>query len=458
MANRRDLLFLVAILTAIHGALLGYDYLHPEAFLMGDRSGTRMTLVKNFATAVLDNKEIIQTLSTQGIIGDYFIHALAYMAGGRIGILVLQIAASVFSVCAVFLLALSLTESRKVAWISAIVYATLPHSLAFPHLLVTETFANSFLIFSVYALIKSANERDASPRHLEVAGIWIALSMLVRPIVIFLPLFVGLALAVSGAYSRKVIATHYLSAAYIPLLAWMGFMAITTDHFTTGSSGSTLGYNLYLRVERMHMGAPDEMPAPALLDRSQKKISPTEYVGYIIDDPGQYINLLKFDIANLLLNSGVNKLLGYYLGVYDPGSERGRHWRTIVDQRGFIQGLLGVLQGSSIFILSTIVFTLYWIVLLIGAVLGFRHYLVSDLTGKAEKLILILVPVYILATTLIIVSGPRSGHRSSFEFILCLMFAIYISRHGFPPSLQSNKATISRLKQSWTPTVPPVSG
>ena len=155
MANRRDLLFLVAILTAIHGALLGYDYLHPDAFLMGDRSGTRMGLVKNFATAVLDNKEIIQTLSTQGIIGDYFIHALAYMAGGRIGILVLQIAASVFSVCAVFLLALSLTESRKVAWISAIVYATLPHSLAFPHLLVTETFANSFLIFSVYALIKA---------------------------------------------------------------------------------------------------------------------------------------------------------------------------------------------------------------------------------------------------------------------------------------------------------------
>ena len=432
MANRRDLLFLVAILTAIHGALLGYDYLHPDAFLMGDRSGTRMGLVKNFATAVLDNKEIIQTLSTQGIIGDYFIHALAYMAGGRIGILVLQIAASVFSVCAVFLLALSLTESRKVAWISAIVYATLPHSLAFPHLLVTETFANSFLIFSVYALIKAVNNRDSSPRHLVVAGIWMALSMLVRPIVILLPLFVGLALAVSGAYSRKVIATHYLSPAYLPLLAWMGFMAVTTDHFTTGTSGSTLGYNLYLRVERMHMGASDGMPEPALLDRSPKKISPIEYGGYVIDHPRQYSNLLKFDIANLVLNSGVNKLLGYYLGVYDPGSERGRHWRNLIDQHGFIHGVLDVLQGSSIFILSTIVFTLYWIILLVGAVLGFHYYLASDLRGKAEKLILILVPVYILAITLIIVSGPRSGHRSSFEFILCLMFAIYVCKRKPP--------------------------
>jgi hypothetical protein len=423
--TRRDLKLLVAMLVFIHSILLAFDFFHPEAFLRGDRAGIRAQMVERFYSALVSGNGIVDAASSLGIIGDYFLHSIAFLVGGKFGILILQIAASILAVCILYLTAFTLTNSRRVAWLAAITYATLPHTLAFPHMLVTETFANTFVILSVYELVKFSQNEAPSARHLMLSGLWVAVSMLIRPIVVLFPVFVGLAIVICRVDVRFTVIFRYLSVAYLPLLLWMSFLLVSTGSFTTGSSGSTLGLNLYLKVERMQASAPEDTLGTALLEQSDKRVSLMEFMDYVTSNPVRYINLLKFDVSNLILNSGVNKLLGYYLELYDVGKEKGSRWLKIIDQHGFIKGIVDVLGQSPAFIISTLIFTAYWAMLLLGAGMGFTLFVRDSSQPILAKLVLVGLPLYVTFFTVALVSGPRSGHRSSFDFIICLMFSIY---------------------------------
>lgn len=417
------LLPILPFFAAVHFGLMIYDWYQPEVFLNADRADYRFRTIIGF----VNSTDVIQYLSTHGLIGDYIFQAVAFIIGGKFSVIVTQVLLNIVSIVFVYRISFLLTESRLTSQLSVFVYFFLPHTLAYPHLLASESLSNPLTIISIYYLVLHFSTQRASDTSIVLSGLFIAISMLIRPIVLFFPIFVYCVLKLFEKNGKPATRFKYLSAAYLPVILWMTFMLVTTGAFSLGSSGSTLGLNLYQKVERMQQALPKPQDNGFLDDLDAKSLSVSEYAGFIADHPKLAVNLLKYDISNLLINSGSNKLFSYYLEIYAADKRQSSAWRKTIDKRGLISGILEVVSESGTYVIFTIISTAVWVTIFFGSVLGAIIFWKTRSQMLAEKLIVLGYPLYVITFTLALVSYPRSGHRSSFDFIVAIMFSYLVT-------------------------------
>ena len=191
------------------------------------------------------------------------------------------------------------------------------------------------------------------------------------------------------------------------------------------------------------MEAAYQEPSPEaelLLQREQnerKSLGATEHLSYVFANPNRFLNLLKWDTANLLANSGINKLLGYYLGIFDLDGVSGI-FRRIIDKRGMLAGIAELRRSMPTLFYVTLVFSVLWVIVVVSALAGAVSLIFDRATPLSLRLVVVAYPLYIVGFTVLVVSEPRSGHRSSMEFLIALFCASAIR------SLAQRWALISR--------------
>lgn len=414
--------YLIFLFIALHSCLLIYDWYHPEVFLNADRADYRFRTI----IGIVSSPELINFLSTHGILGDYVFQAIAYSIGGRMGVIVTQLVLSLTSIVFVYRIAFLLSSSRFTSQLSTIVYFFLPHTLAYPHLLASESLSNPLTIISIYYLLRYLSNQGSAPKDIILSAIFISIAMLIRPIALLFPIFVIFLLLLCKKFDSPQTIFKYFGVAYAPVILWMTFMLATTGNFSLGNSGSTLGLNLFQKAERMQQSAKSTQRVSSEFVDS-KSLSVGDYTRYVASNPMLATNLLKYDLANLLVNSGANKLFSYYLNIYEAEKAQSRAWRKIIDKDGILAGIANIVRQSDAYVRFTIISTAIWVTILFGALFGAFVFWNSSAQSLAEKLIIIFYPLYVIFFTLALVSYPRSGHRSSFEFIVSILFSFLIA-------------------------------
>jgi len=433
----------IIVLALLHVPLLIFDMCHLNDFA-GDRSNARLARIHGFINSINDsNESVLQYLATNGLVGDYIFQAIPMVLGGKPLLIFVQIILFFISLVFLHKLALKVSGSNKISFITVVVYGLLPHSLAHPHLLITEAFFNPFIIISFYYLISYLKNPEHKPKNIIVSAIFLGLTAIIRPVTILYPLFVVIVMIFSREKVDKKKSVIYLLTSFAPLLLWTFFVVSSTGEWSLGAKKATLGYNLYHRVQRMKAGTNIENKESSIINSppvllSEQSISFIEYLTFVVHNPQYFLRVFKSDTVNLLFNSGVNKLFGYYLQVYDPKNSIGKNWRDI-ERKNLVETFKKLLsfQENSTYIIINIIFSIVWTLILLGCIAGFVIFWKDYSPPISIKLHLTVFPLYITCVTIFFVINFRSGHRSPFEFILCMMFAYFCVK-----GLENNKKTI----------------
>jgi hypothetical protein len=138
----RSVLIVVLLYFAFQMTLcLTYDRGNPDAFLRGDRSMYRIGQVHNVLTA-RSTSEMLGRVIRSGLPGDYLWHAVVFylvqdLPAPRLWVITIQILLATMSVFLVGHLAISLGLPSHASFLASALYATTPHCLVFPHMLLS---------------------------------------------------------------------------------------------------------------------------------------------------------------------------------------------------------------------------------------------------------------------------------------------------------------------------------
>ena len=142
---------LITYTAIIHAGLFAYDIFHPDVFLNADRADQRLEIINLLIAWATSGADLSPLLSEPGIIGDYIVQTVLYGVVGQYGVIVFQVALLLVSVAALFQLALLVCRSRVIASITVLLYIHLPHTLVFPHQLISEAIFNPLIILSSFS-------------------------------------------------------------------------------------------------------------------------------------------------------------------------------------------------------------------------------------------------------------------------------------------------------------------
>lgn len=432
--ERNVLTKLILYTTVLHSLFLAYDIYHPNVFLHADRALSRYAN----ATALLLQDDIVSFLSKHGIIGDYVFHALLYDVVGQYGVIFVQVLLLIFSVVALFKLVLLMTQSVSVAVLTVLIYVHLPHTLVFPHQLMSEALSNPLVIISFYYL----GEYLLRSRRLEkilTSAIFLGIATLVRPISMLWPfVVVGVVLVVRF---RKNPLEHwfaYLCVATLPLFLWMVFMWQATGSFSIGTSHH-LQRQLNERVERMISTFPNSERHYLTKHYMKNKqgiydeLTIKEYFAFVVDHPSAYVKHLARDAVVFIAKPGINRLLLDYFGASAEARREiqnpKRGWRAYWERYGLMRTLSIFLEKYPTIVLPVIVASFVFILFVLLTLTG-----VWTVAKKWKELasperlcycILLLFPVYLLFSYQV-VGAIQSRYRSPSEFILAMFVAIAV--------------------------------
>lgn len=434
---------LLAVL-ALHLLMGLYDAAHPEVWLNADRAVTRWQDVQAFIAA-WDAGGVLHFLAVSGNPGDYLIHVVLYLIGGKGAVIAGQVALALASGLAVFRIGRLLGLSARGSEVATAVYLLLPHSLVFPHQLSTEAWHTPLVVIATWSLIAVLERPDARGLGL-ASGLLHGLAILVRPVTLLLPLLL-LALGgrqLQGRRGRR-LAALYLAGAFLPVLAWFAFVASQGGGFGFGPSSRDLGHNLYARVLRISHTLPEaeaEKVQRTYLNGPVRKVLPLgDYVDFAAAYPAAVLKHSARDTAMFVVKSGLERIPIDYLEVNRESraelQDDRSGWRFVMETQGVGQAL-GYLWRSQGPVLATslvgaVLMLLLFGLALLGGVIGLKG--VNGLgpaarqQGLAELALsrltagmLVAVVLYILLLSQA-VDAVQSRHRAPAEFALVLLAA-----------------------------------
>lgn len=371
-------------LAALHAAMLVYDLAHPERFLRADRALERMGAIEKAAQ-----------YTSHGIVGDWLPQAILWHSGGQYFVIAVQIILALASVLWVRDIGLRIGLSGPRAAAAAGVYALLPHTLVFPHQLASEAIFMPLVVLGF--------RLGTSPG----GGLALGLAALVRPVTLLWPLLQ--AMLGKASFWR---CAGFVTLALAPLVAWVGVVHHKTGEYSMGRSGHDLGSNLYYRMQRM---APDAAPQKP---EGERRASVLEYLRFVAAHPARAAAHSARDLLALTLKSGIERVTLDYLdlfpqareGLQDPAAG----WRASVESRGAIATFVDLLKAQPGLVLSSLVASALFVILLALAVCGAWRL------GNPNGLVLGAFVLYIAATAQG-VDAAQSRHRAPAEFALCLL-------------------------------------
>jgi 4-amino-4-deoxy-L-arabinose transferase-like glycosyltransferase len=436
-----SLLILSAI---VHGGLLVYDLGHPDSLLHVDHGARRLKFMQGLLASAESGSELVDFATSHWIIGDYGLQAAIYGLVGQYGLIIFQIGLTLLSIACLYKLALLVSDSTGTALFAATVYAFLPHTLVYPHLLGSEAIFVPLVVFSFYFMSVYLLEQ---PRlsHLLLSGLMIGLATLARPVTLLWPVassLVALLTFRSQLPFRRWFG--YLAVASLPLLLWMLLMLSETGEFSMGKGSASLGSNFYTTVEFVSETLP-----PADRARIQEtyltygardggeKMGFVQYLRFVGEYPLGYAEHQGRAAMMFFAKSGVNKVTKSYLQLFPEALaeidaiETRKSWRQRLEQDGPLDTFRFYYQRYSILVLVAAVagalFALVMAVAVYGTVLlAFKYFRgEGSANRRCMEAFLCLFPWYILLASM---SSQRlqSRHRAPAEFAICLLFSIGI--------------------------------
>jgi 4-amino-4-deoxy-L-arabinose transferase-like glycosyltransferase len=449
---------------AIHYGFFLYD-LHTNfaPFLRADRALQRTNAIASLLDAGTW-REIHHALITNNlIIGEYIVQAALYHVGGAFAIVVSQIVLQLFAVLAVFRIALLTLNSSGVSFAAALVYASLPHSLVFPHQLYSEAIAVPVMVIG-YWLFFEYRVGGKSLGYLLSAGAMLGLSACARPQLLLLPV-VLMSFAMRNRSRRATGgAMSFVSLGLLPVVLWVTLVSSGTRRLSLGNAESSLGYNLYLRVLRISRSAPP-FEGATITDRyllgsvgsacaaelrnyfenprgiwgpgSACTLSLPKYISFVVHYPGANFRQFLRDIFTLATKSGMSKLTIDYF----DRSSRDRiavqsfryGWRTIWESKGLVAAIRSVAAVSPVIVIAELAGAVGFSALFIGFVLGLigaaRKAFDNGTPGEPRVglMVLGLHALYGLATPLLS-DAAQSRVRNPAEFAMCIIAALGAAR------------------------------
>lgn len=421
--------FLIAAAFAVLHLVLALvvDRADADLFIRADRAGERLNTVLEFlaASSWIDAKAF---LATHGIIGDYAVHAALYGVGGRIGVVIVQVALTLASGLCVYRIGTLLGLTARTSAIAMGVYLCLPHTIVFPHQLATEALHIPLVVISTWLLIETLYRPRLAP--LLVSALCLGLATLIRPIMLLWPFVTALALVLT---TRPRAAMAYVGAALLPVLAWMTFIGVQTGEFGLGKSGHSMERNLYDRVGRITDTLPPAARVEAraaYLENENRELGATDYLRFWIDYPAASFKHLARDAMAFFGKSGIERVTLDYLALgsdtqqlQDPD----RGWRRQLEERGAIETARSLSQTLGTVFFVSIIGAGLMLCLIALAIAGSLHFVkrwraLRDPRVAAGLLLASLV-VYIFWFSQVI-NAMQSRHRAPAEFAIVLLAAI----------------------------------
>jgi len=435
------LMSLVLYAVAVHASLLVYDLFHPDVFLNADRAVQRFHIIDVLLPKVRSINDLVTFVSEHGIVGDYFFHAVLYAIVGQYGVITAQLLLLLISLAALFHLVLLITRSRLTSAIAVLLYVHLPHTLVFPHQLVSEAVFNPLIIVSFYYLARYIFEHTRV-HYAMASALMLGLATIVRPVSALWSLIAAsMMLATDNPAQRAPRWASYVLVSLLPLALWMFFIFATTGTFSMGSSKYDIAHNLYSRVERMISTLPadqhTDLKRHYLENTEGKKVlSVSQYLRFAIDHPYAYITHFGRDALVFGVKSGVNRIvLDYFDSLRNARGDLQhwtRGWRRTWEEEGAFNTLTTVAQKYPFILLITVTGSVLWMGFLFLALLGALHTVrrfdTIPLGERTFHILLMLFPVYLFFASHA-VNAMQSRHRAPAEFALCIFVALAI--HGW---------------------------
>lgn len=431
----RWLRFILVYVAALHGVMFVNDIVHSDPFLTGDRIRDRFEAVTGFARSIGNVEDLVTFLTTHGIVGDYIFHALLYLVGGRFSVIIVQVALLIVAVGYLYKTCLLLTGSHGFSAATALVYVHLPHTLVFPHQLLTEALANPLLIISFYYVV-SYLRRPPNYRALLIAAAILGIAVLIRPVLELWPLIIAVAIVLVRR-SRSDIAPvlMYTAIGLAPLLAWMTFMAAITGEFSMGKSTHTLSANFGITTRQI-MGLLPQSERREIEERyfdgkpPGRYVSASDYVSFAIGNPNLFAPVIGRNFVVFGAVSGINRVTLDYFRIDVEARQSLRHskdnWRGVWAREGTIDAVIYfyykypllmviTLAGAAVFI-PFMLLSIYGAARVIGGLFAHR----GKLEERLAWLLILALPAYILMTAQAVSHGG-SRLRSPAEFAIAVL-------------------------------------
>lgn len=161
-----------------------------------------------------------------------FIAAVHALGGGATAVIVVELVLSVATVGLTYALAAALLD-RRVAAAAAFLLAVDPISIAMGSNLTTETLFASLVVPAALAWTLALQRRDWRPAAL--SGLLVGVSVLVRPISVYLPVVLALLTVLVLRRRGAAVAVALLLAAAVPIGAWIARNDATTGVATVST-------------------------------------------------------------------------------------------------------------------------------------------------------------------------------------------------------------------------------
>ena len=349
------------------------------------------------------------------------------------------------SIACLYKLSLLVSSSEGTALLAATVYAFLPHTLVYPHLLGSEAIFVPLVVFSFYFMARYLLEQPWLS-HLLLSGLMIGLATLARPVTVLWPVassVVALLTFRSQLPFKRWFG--YLVVASLPLLLWMLLMLSETGEFSMGQGSASLGSNFYTTVEFV-----SETLSPADRIRIKEKyltygardggerMGFGQYLRFMSEYPLDYAAHQGRAVMMFVAKSGVNKVTKSYLQLFPEALaeiddiETRKSWRQRLEQDGLLDTFQFYYQRYSILVVAAAVAGALFAVVMAVAVYGTVLLAIKYFRGEGSvsrrcmEAFICIFPWYILLASM---SSQRlqSRHRAPAEFAICLLFSIGIS-------------------------------
>lgn len=435
----RAVYWVLAYAACLHLALFAYDWIRADTFLRADRANERLAVIQSFMAAWPNGSDLLELLRTNGIVGDYLFHLLVYAVGGQYGVISFQVALMLYSLFALYRLALMLTASPRLALVATLLYLHLPHTLVLPHQLTTEALFIPAIVISTYFtaryMLDSRHFRD-----LALSGLLLGIAALVRPIAILWPIIVaGACIIIAREHVSARHITGFIAIALLPIGVWVLTNFALSGQPTLGASRHDLGHNLYGRVSRIAASLPtpeaNQIRQSYLASSEDRSLGLASYLRFISEYPAGYSGQLLRDAGVFALKSGMERVVIDYVeapgDVRDTLQEEGGGWRSRLERTGPVGLLRWLIKEHPTILIPSAIGAACFAALWLGAMYGIFR-LVSQWRRlrrpvRSVWVIVALFPVYLFMVSQV-VDAMQSRHRAPAEFAICLFAAMALQR------------------------------
>jgi hypothetical protein len=395
-----------------------FDRTNPRTFeVVGDRSDTRLNQI-NTLLAQETPARFFDKLFSSGLPGDYVWHAgILHMARGlpypSLWVISAQILLWMATVVVLGYLVRYMGFGDRIIILSMVLYLLLPHSLIFPHTLISEGFFVPFVLFATYFTVRWVQNPER--RYFIAAAVLWALAGLTRPESLLAPFVVAAFLLLKRKCRVSVVMKFLL--VYCGILAFWFVPSLLLTGTLNISSQSAVQFNniLHRKGEFLILTLPHEER-----QREWQKLQEIPSSQFTVENlaslyaryPFRVVMIHAYETGKLLFRLDEIKILTY-LDVWQPDADWQRNLAS--------QPLSSFVSKNGPYIAVAFAGSLVWLVILLSALKGFVTY-----WQRPEiQLILVLVAYNLLSVLPVDNTSARLRSCTNYAFVLAAAAGYY---------------------------------